>query len=70
MGMWCGGNDDQSLVSPRKSSLVFLTDTGDGVVGAEELSSLVGVSWDDSLQSFFTSLTNPLLYGLFFMGVT
>lgn len=50
MGMWRRGNDNQSLVSPRKSSLVFLTDTGDGVVGAEELNSLVGVSWDDSFQ--------------------
>lgn len=31
-------------ILPRKSSLVLLTDTGAGVVGAEELNSLVGVS--------------------------
>lgn len=32
------------MILPRKSSLVLLTDTGAGVVGAEELNSLVGVS--------------------------
>ena len=29
---------------PRKSNLVLLTHSGDGLVGAEELNSLVGVS--------------------------
>lgn len=32
------------MILPRKSNLVLLTDTGAGLVGAEELNSLVGVS--------------------------
>lgn len=32
------------MILPRKSNLVLLMDTGAGLVGAEELNSLVGVS--------------------------
>lgn len=45
------------MILPRKSNLVLLTDTGAGLVGAEELSSLVGVSCcNETEQSGFLLL--------------